>query len=169
MDGEPAGKIITSGPGSVEVWASLVWRSREEVPRHGLLPPIPAKAGSLLVESLGGEPPSRLVTGELRAYSDRCLAETLDLVLRTLVSKAALTEAQLETRVVRLTGPHAPQAQLVQTMARELWGAGIRVTFGPSSEPVSDADLSVGAGGAGDVLENVICESGTWELASRRP
>ncbi len=71
-------------------------------------------------------------------------------VLRSVTTYATLTEAVLETRAVRLVDPRAPSAALVKALARQLWSAGLRVSFGPSWAPVPDADVSVGTRGLED-------------------
>lgn len=114
-------------------------------------------------------PSSRRVTGELRAFREPDLAVALDLVLRALTSQAALTEAVLETRVVRSTLPQAMQSALVEEMARELWRSGIGVTFGPSWYPARDADLLLGTGGSEDQIVDLLQNIGKWEMVSHHP
>lgn len=167
MSGEPAGKIVTRSAGSVEIQASLEWRSPQDAPHYSLFPAIPAGARFSLQESSGSDGTSRLVSGRLHAFRERILARVLDLVLRSLTSQAALTEAVLETRVVRLATPQAPQASLVEKMAHELWCSGQRVTFGPSWEPICDVDLPLGAAGFEDELVDLLRCSGGWEIASQ--
>ena len=134
-----------------------------------MLPDFPENAKPLLTESPGTDGVSRLLTGELRALRDRDLASALDLLLRAITAKATLTDAVLETRVLRMVDPSPANDSLVCGMARELWSAGFRVTFGPSWEPVADADLVLGTGGPGSALERFICKGNLWETVSHHP
>lgn len=134
-----------------------------------MLPAFPETVQSTLEQSPGTEEATRLVTGELRALCELELVVALDLLLRTITSKAALTDGVLETRAIRLASPRVTQASLVCEMALKLWEAGLRVTFGPSWEPVLDADLALGAGGSKDDLEGVFLEKDSWRIASRQP
>ncbi|CAN5630777.1 hypothetical protein BH24ACT21_BH24ACT21_02650 [soil metagenome] len=139
------------------------------MPQDSLLPVFSENTMSTLEESSGDDKATRLVTGERRALGDQELASALDLLLRTITSKAALTDAVLETRVVRLASSLVIAAPLVYETAYKLWNAGFRVTFGPSWEPVPDADLVLGAAGPENGLEDFIREMSPWEITSRHP
>ena len=153
----------------MEFWATLAWQGPNDVPRDSLIPIFPETVKSSLTDSTGADGTSRVVTGELRALCEGDLGAALDLLLRAITSKAALTDAVLETRAVRLASPRAAQASLVCEMARELWEAGHRVTFGPSWEAVPDVDLALGAGGSNGDLESVFREKNSWKLTPRQP
>lgn len=153
----------------MEIWASLSWKSPEDILQDSLLPVFPEKIMSTLEPSLEFEKATRLVTGELRALSDQDLTSALNLVLRAITSKAALTEAVLEIRTVRLASSLVVSAPLICEMARELCNAGFCVTFGPTWEPVQDADLVLGTAGAKSILKEFIEETTPWEMAPRYP
>ncbi|CAN5698529.1 hypothetical protein BH24ACT22_BH24ACT22_10150 [soil metagenome] len=139
------------------------------MPKDSLLPSFPENVRPRIIDSLGTDETSRLVTGELLALSEQDLTATLDLLLRTLTSEATLTDAVLETSAVRITSPHAAQSSLVCEMARELWDAGFRVTFGPSWEPVTDADLALGVAGDNDALKGFVRNCESWDTTPRHP
>lgn len=134
-----------------------------------MLPKFPETVGSLLTETAGADGTSRLVTGEIRGLSDRAIASSLDLWLRTITAQAALTDAVLETRAAKCDSPRVMSCDLVVGIARGLWEAGFSVTFGTSWEPVCDTDLAVGTGGSDGELEDFIREGGSWEITPRRP
>ncbi len=145
----------------------MTWQSSNDVPQDSLIPSFPETVRTRLTNSPGTDGATRLVTGEIHALSSKDLAEALDLFLRTLTEKAALTDAVLETSAVRLASPRAMQGTLVCAMAHELWEAGFRVTFGPSWEPFLDGDLALGAAGDNSFLEDFVLNSESWEMTSR--
>lgn len=151
------------------MWASLNWQSSDDVPKDSLLPGFPGTVKHQLRGSPGTEETSRFITGELRALNDRDLTTALDIFLRSLTSGAALTDAVLETNAFRLASPKAAQCSLVCDLARELWAAGFHVTFGPSGEPVTDADIALGTADDNGALEDFISKSESWETTPRHP
>lgn len=68
----------------------------------------------------------------------------------------------LETRAVRLAEPSVAPAALVEKLARQLWGAGFTVSFGPSWTPIPGADVSVGTRGLEDAFEAFLRERPAW-------
>lgn len=160
--------MITRSAGVVEVCASLQWQSQADVPREDLLPGgAPGALSSMLVESIGADGTSRFVEGEIRGFDSGRLAEALSHVLRALTSKAALSEAVLETRAVWSAVPRVAQGAAVDRIARDLWGAGFRVTFGASWTPVADADVAVGTAGSTGELENFFQGDSSWKVTPR--
>ncbi|MGB3635826.1 MAG: hypothetical protein WA982_17450 [Rubrobacteraceae bacterium] len=145
------------------------WQSQDDVPKDNLLPKFSESVRTRITDSPGTDETSRSIAGELIALSEQELKAALDLLLRTLTSAAALTDAVLETSAVRLTSPRSTQSSLVCEMARELWDAGFRVTFGHSWEPVTDADLALGAAGDNDALKEFVLNSESWETTPRNP
>jgi hypothetical protein len=105
---------------------------------------------------------TRHVSCEVRALRAGQLADALDDALRSVTVHAALTEAVLETRAVRLAEPTVPVVALVEDLARQLWNAGLPVSFGPSWTPAPDADLSVGIRGLEGALEAFLRAHPTW-------
>ena len=148
--------MITHAAGVVEVWASLAWQTPNDVPQSDLLPVFPRTVLARLIDSQGIDETERLITGELRALHEPSLTQALDHFLRTVTAKAALTDAVLEVRTFRTVDPKPSDAALVCGVARRLWDAGFRVTFGPSWGPVTGADLALGTGGSDSALEGFV-------------
>ena len=99
-------------------------------------------------------PGAHRLSCEIRAPRTDHLAASLDLVLRQVSEHAALAEAVLETRAIRIASPTAPPAVLLERLARHLWEAGHRVSFGPSWDPLpSGTGISVGCRGFSATLE----------------
>lgn len=121
-----------------------------------------------IVESTGTDETSRFVEGEIRGHDNERLADGLSEILRTLTTKAALSEAVLETRTAWLAVPWAARSAAVERTALELWEAGFRVTFGSSWIPVSDADLAVGTGGSSGELEDFFRGDAVWKVTSHQ-
>ena len=161
--------MITHAAGVIEVRASLVWQSPDDVPQSGLLPLFPETVLARLTDSQETEETGRFITGELRALHEPSLTQALDHFLRTVTAKAALTDAVLEVRTFRTVNPKPSDAALVCGVARRLWDAGFRVTFGPSWGPVTGADLALGTGGSDSALEGFVREAETWEAVSSHP
>ncbi len=103
----------------------------------------------------------------MRALHIEQLTCALDAVLRSVAAHAALTEAVLETRAIRLAYPWAAPSPLVKTLARQLSDAGLRPSFGSSWVPAPGADLSVGIRGLEDAFETFVATSPTWRQLSR--
>lgn len=158
--------MITYAAGAIELWASLAWERPAEVPSKNLLPMVSGAVKPLLAESPGTDEAMRFVAGEIRGFDPRSTAQALDDVLRTLTSKAALSEAVLETRVLRQAPPWVARGTLVGEVSCRLWDAGFSVTFGRSWEPVADADLAIGVGGSAE-LEELFKERFSWETTPR--
>jgi hypothetical protein len=87
------------------------------------------------------------ISCEIRALHIEHLTGALDATLRFVTAHAALTEAVLETSVVRLVDPAVTPAELVEGLARTLFSAGLRISFGPSWTPTPCANASVGIRG----------------------
>jgi hypothetical protein len=104
------------------------------------------------------------ISCEIRALHVGQLTGALEAVLRSVAAHAALTEAVLETRAVRLADPSAAPSPLVETLARQLSDAGLRPSFGLSWTPAPGADLSVGTRGLEDVFETFLATHPTWRL-----
>ncbi len=152
----------------MEFRASLWWRRPEDVPPENLWPEVsgPVRKAFAVEEKLPDA--GRSLRVELRALDDGVLGDALDAALRSVTATAAITDAILETAVVRLAAAQCAAADLVGQMARDLWRAGYRVRFGTSWTPVSGAALALGAGGRRAELETFLLEDGLWEAASRR-
>lgn len=120
--------------------------------------PMPGSRFYSLVQTEDATSATHQVSCEIRALHGEQLTGALDAVLRSVTTHAALAEAVLETRAVRLADPTTPPAALVEELARELWDAGFPVSFGPSWTPIAGADVSVGTRGLEDALETFLRE-----------
>ena len=107
------------------------------------------------------------ISCEIRALHVEQLTGALEAVLRSVAAHAAITEAVLETRAVRLADPSAAPSPLVEALARQLSDAGLRPSFGPSWTPAPGADLSVGIRGLEDAFETFMAANPVWRRLSR--
>ena len=162
---EPAGWIPTRTPGAVRFEATLTWQSPEEAVAHDMCPPMPVSVKALISDS---EEPAgaRHVSGEVRAFIEEGLDDALDSILQTLSSTAALSEAILEVRSVRVARPRVVPRFTLERLARGLSEAGFGVRFGPCWTPLyGEAEVAVGIRGAEDDYEQ-LRGLGYWEIAS---
>lgn len=162
---EPAGLIPTRTPGSVRFEATLSWRSSEEAVQGGICPSLSQSVQASIIES--DEPGGvRYISGEIRAFTEEELEGALDSLLRAATSTAAISEAVLEVRSVRVARPRVVPRNVLERLARELWEAGYEVRFGPGWTPLYDGVVAaVGIRGAEDAYERL--NLGPWEIASR--
>ena len=156
--------IATRTAGAVEFVATMAWRSPEDVPPGPLLPDLRGAARCYIAETEETRLATRCLTGEIRALRPSELSSSLEVFLRHLTSVAALAEAMLEVGVVRTVPAWVASARAVEELARDLWGAGFRVSFGPSWIPVPRADVCVGVGDDG-VLQEFLGSHPTWSIA----
>jgi hypothetical protein len=165
--GEPAGRISTSNAGAVSFEATLSWNPDDGIPAEPILSK-PASGARFYSLVQTGDPVSatRRVSCEIRALHAEQLTGALDGVLRSVATHAALTEAVLETRVVRLASPTVASVALVEELARQLWDEGFSVSFGPSWTPAPDADVSVGVGDLEEAFEAFLRAHPAWRTSS---
>jgi len=149
---EPTGRVATRSAGCVLLEATLRGR-----PGGPPVPPLhnPSAPGTRIatadptVEPLGGAVPSQ--RREVRALDPGALAAATEALLRSVTGHAALHEAVLEARTVRVANPRAFPPDLVEWLGVTLWRAGLRATFGPVWTPLPpDVHLAVGTGGVVD-------------------
>lgn len=129
-------------------------------------PPSGARFYSLARASDAGSG-NKEISCEIRALYVEQLTGALDTVLRSVAAHAALTEAVLETRAVRVADPSEAPSPLVETLAQQLSDAGMHPSFGSSWTPVSGADLSVGTRGLEDAFETFMNANPVWRRLSR--
>ena len=67
---------------------------------------------------------------------------------------------------MRLADPSGTSATLVETLARQLSGAGLRASFGPSWTPAPGADASVGTRGLEGFFEAFLGAHSEWRPTS---
>ncbi len=134
------------------------------MPRKPLVPGLRGAARCSITETDGPEASTRCLAGEIRALKPSELGSTLEAVLRIVTTVAALTEALLEVSAVRTVRPGVPSARALEELARDIWGAGFRVRFGPSWTSAPGADICVGI--AGDVgLHGFLRSHPSWSIA----
>ena len=167
LTGEPAGKISTTSAGVALLEATLCART-------GYAPPsvlelhTPPPGARLRLAARETEPASSecRFSCEVRALRAGALAAALDGLLRALTAHAALADAVLEARYVRLAEPVVHPAPLVEALARDLWSAGFRVSFGPSWTAAPAGGAAVGIGGLEGPFECFLREHPAWCVAS---
>lgn len=162
---EPAGLVVTRAAGRAEVRATLLWRDPADRPETPTLPQPPSdgRYRRFIRETDDPVSASRALEGEVRALDEGCLARALEETLRGIVRVAALTGAVLETRAVRTAPPLVGAPRAVQSLARELHGAGFPVRFGCSWSAGSapEADVCLGTGGD-PALERFALDRPAW-------
>jgi hypothetical protein len=132
--------------------------------------PTPGARFCFLVQTDHVESATRKISCEIRALYRAQLTDALDAVLRSVTVHAALTEAVLETRIIRLADPSEAHPTLAETLARQLSDFGLHVSSGPSWIPAPGADVSVGTQGSGGVLERFLWSHPGWRARlDRRP
>jgi hypothetical protein len=142
--------------------------------RPGDAPPSPVPQlpepppGAAFIPAWEGDPTSATYrfSCEVRALRAAALAAALEGILRAVTAHAALADAVLEARAIRAVDPVVYPAPLVERLARDLWEAGLRVSFGPSWVPVLDGGLAVGSAGLEGEIEGFLREHPVWRAAS---
>jgi hypothetical protein len=160
--GDPAGTVATCTAGLLEFSATLTWESDRDLPPSPTLPVFPGTARCSVLETDDPETGRRGILGEIRALCEDDLGFTLDTLLRSLTTSAALSEAVLEARVARITPPASPPATTLQALALDLRDAGFEVTFAPSWTPVPEGAIGLGILGAEQELESFLEGHPSW-------
>lgn len=167
LPGEPAGLIATRTAGVVEFSATLAGQSPGDVPPGPVLGMLPGfEPGTLrcsFVETDESHRTERRVAGEIRAFTEGELGAALDAALRAITVAAALTEAVLEVRAVRVASPGVASPRALEGLARDLWEAGFAVRFGRSWSAAPGVEISVGTGGAEGALEDFLRGHPLWK------
>lgn len=151
--------ICTRNAASLEFEASLQWPPESEA--------VPLFAGGVscgesvradFEETVAGG--RNQIHGTLVSPYEEELRAALDGILRDLACAAAVYEAALTSRVLRSHRPLCASSSAVESLARTLWEAGLRVKFGVSwSTAPEGADVTVGCRGAEKRLAAVFPES----------
>jgi hypothetical protein len=167
LPGEPAGLIATRTAGVVDFSATLAWQSPGDVPSGPVLGmPRGFESGTLrysVAETEELHRSARVMAGEIRAFTERELGAVLDALLRVITVTAALTQATLEVRAVRVASPGVAPPPALERLARDLWDAGFAVRFGRSWSVAPEAEISVGIRGAEGVLEDLLRRHPLWK------
>jgi len=116
------------------------------------------------VEETDAANASRTISGEVRAFTEPDLRRTLDTVFRSISKTAALSEAVLEARAIRICSPAVTPSAVLEALARDLRDAGFPVTFGRSWSLVLNAETAVGTGGAEADLVEFLRGHSSWEI-----
>ena len=154
--------IATRTAGVVKFRATLAWRRPENVPLGPVLPEIHGAVRCSFAETADPEAARRWLAGEIGAFTPSELGSALEAGLRSLMAVAALTEATLEVGAVRTVLPRVASARALETLARDLWGAGFRVRFGRSWTPAPEADVCAGAGDG--ALQEYLRSHPSWSV-----
>lgn len=164
---EPAGLIPTRTPGAVRFEATLNWKSGADAVLGDIIPSLSnPKLVKVLVSESDEIDGIRRVSGEVRAFSEEDIQGALDFILSTITSTAAISEAVLEVRCVRLARPHIVSEATLGRLARGLWEAGFRVRFGACWTPLcAGEEAAVGVRGVEDAREHIE-DLGPWEVVS---
>ncbi len=167
LSGEPAGRIPTRSAGAVFFEATLTMRPGDELPSGPILgEPTPGARFYYLARTNDPASGVHRISCEIRALHHDPLTAALNTVLRSVTARAALAEAVLETRALRLAGPSVTPDYLVEKLRRQLLQYGLRPTFGPSWAPVAGADVSVGTRGREEELQAFLHSYPGWKLLS---
>ncbi|MBA4115897.1 MAG: hypothetical protein H0X71_05555 [Rubrobacter sp.] len=167
LPGEPAGRIPTRSAGAVFFEATLTMRPGEEIPSGPILgEPTPGARFYSLTRTDDPTSGTYKISCEIRALHLNPLTAALNTVLRSVTVHAALAEAVLEARALRLAEPSVTPDYLVEKLARQLLQYGLRPTFGPSWAPVAGADVSVGTRGREEELQAFLHSYPGWKLLS---
>lgn len=165
LSGEPAGRISTRRAGVVYFEATLTMRPGETIPSGPILgEPTPGTRFYSLTRSNDSASGACKISCEIRALHHDPLATALNTVLRSVTAHAALAEAVLETRALRLAEPSVTPAYLVEKLARQLQQHGLHPTFGPFWTPVAGADVAVGSRGREEDIQALLYSYPGWKL-----
>lgn len=162
---DPAGTIATRTAGLAEVRATFSWDRPQDAPAGTLLPDVSAIARSVRCELAETPLPcgtAREVSGTVLALTEEDLGSALESVLRGITAAAALSDALLESRVLRVARPRATPQDVLEALALDLWAAGFSVRFAPSWKPVPAGTVALGGGGDEDGLGDFLANHPAW-------
>ena len=173
---EPAGRIATRSAGAAlfeadfshlpgDLPGDLPISVASEHALFRLAPPPGARFLPGPTLAVDGPSPVGRFCLEVRFLTDAAGRDAADILLREASVWAAVKEAVLEARLLRLADPVVHPATLIQSLARDLRDAGIGVGFGPSWSPVAEACLAVGSGGACPTMARFAREQPRWHEA----
>lgn len=161
--------IPTRTPGAVRFEATLTWKSGEDAVTGKILPSWPASESvNVSAKESDGIGAVRRISGEVRAFVEEEMRNTLDRILSDITSTAAVSEAVLEMRCFRLARPHVVPRTTLESLALGLWEAGWGVRFGTCWTPLrAGEEAAVGIRGAergAEYARELIKDSGPWEV-----
>lgn len=108
---------------------------------------------------------TRTLRAEITGFSRADIGAALEDALRSIAAYAALTEAVLQTCAIFGPPPRVVPAELLGSLARDLYGAGFTVRFASSLTPASDVCVPLGTRGAEKELRAFVDAHPEWELA----
>jgi hypothetical protein len=118
---EPAGRISTSNAGAISFRATLSWPPGEGMTVGSIFDvPTPGVRFYSLVQTDNLESATREISCEIRALHPAELTGALNAVLRSVTAHAALSEAVLTTRAVRLAQPSEVHPMLAEALAQQV-------------------------------------------------
>jgi len=149
----------------VEVKATFHWRP-DGMPRETVLPELrhDERVRCAFVEETDKITFSRKITGKVRAFTEPDLSRTVEWVLRSISTAAALSEAVLEARAIWIGSPVVTPATVLEALAMDLRSAGFPVSFGRSWSPVPNVEAAVGTGGAEPDFVEFLRGHPSWEI-----
>jgi hypothetical protein len=157
---EPAGTVATRCAGLVEFSATLSWRSAEDLPKMPTLGISPETARCSVVET--DDHNRREILGEILALSEADLGSALETVLRSLTIAAALSDAVLKTRAIRVTPVLPAPVAALQALAMDVRRAGFPVRFAPTWTPLAEGEIGLGIRGAERELQSFLEAHPSW-------
>lgn len=144
---EPAGFVTTKIAGRTTFHATLTWRNPTDMPKIAPIRPLTCEEyRRIITETEDREAAHREISGEVAAFESRELSRLLEETLRTLTEFAALSDAVLEVRTVRVSHPFTVAPGVVRQVARDLCSGGHRVEVAPSWSRKMPPDAVVGVG-----------------------
>ncbi|MBV9452961.1 MAG: hypothetical protein JOZ19_02375 [Rubrobacter sp.] len=169
LSDERAGRICTRNAGAISFEATFNWRSHDGITAGFVLnEPAPGARFYFLAQVEDDVAAKLRISCEVRAFYTEQLTGALDALLRYVTTHAALSDAVLEIRTVRLAAPTVTAVKIVEALAWQLWDAGFPVSFGPSWMPAPDADVSVGSWGLEEAFEAFFRMHPAWKLSPPR-
>lgn len=162
---DPAGTVVTRAAGLVELHATLSWQRPEDAPAGPLVSAPPGKARCELSETRISGGTAREVSGTIRALTDGDLGAAVEAVMRDIAASAAVSEAVLEIRAVRVASPRTTPPDVLQALALDLWKSGFSVRFAPSWDPAPEGTVGLGLGGAEEEIRGLLTDHPSWILA----
>lgn len=128
--------------------------------------PEEANVGCSLVEESDEEAETVTIRGEIRAFSDVDVRQTVESVLREISAASALIEAILEMRVLRIAKPAVIHPDVLEMLAHDLRGGGFPIRFGRSWSSVRDVTAAVGIHGAERDLTAFFRGHHAWDITT---
>lgn len=109
-----------------------------------------------------GEGGSLMVEGEVMAFDRGCMGRAVEAVMRRIAEAAALLDAALEMRAVRVSEPVAASEETVSSLGRDLAHAGFPARTGVLWSPSPGGEVWLGVGEDAEDLKAFIEAHPAW-------